>query len=98
LNNISFQKELESWRDHFSERIPELTPEEFAAFNEYVGGVFLFYSALFDHSGASFSEKWRRILQALVLQDTREAIQQFATRVLATSNGRVRQKWVMELR
>ncbi|KAJ7195448.1 hypothetical protein GGX14DRAFT_676580 [Mycena pura] len=80
------EREIKSWTNRFSGRIPTFAPNELDRFYDYVGGVFLFYKPLLNYPGTAFGDVWTSILDEPVFQGARDSIRVFATKIWNKNN------------
>ncbi|KAJ7204760.1 hypothetical protein GGX14DRAFT_646173 [Mycena pura] len=88
------EAEVRSWMKHYELQLPKFEPEELEWFNDYAGGVFLFYPPLLQHSGTMFSDAWPAIHDSPIFLTTRENVQEFAAGILTRDNKNARQNYL----
>ncbi|KAJ7451059.1 hypothetical protein FB451DRAFT_1186390 [Mycena latifolia] len=87
-------REIHSWVEHYAEKVPTLSPSDLSTFTEYVGGVFLYFTALLNHPGKPLSEAWVQVIEDPVLQTARRDVHQFASKILTSPDTAVHDNYV----
>jgi hypothetical protein len=75
-------------------KIPLFSSQELAFFNDYVGGIFIYYPSLLSQPNLLFSEAWTNILQDPILQATRRDIWEFYTHIVTNNDKSAIPKYV----